>query len=373
MEKKYISFSPYFSGLSNVIMSYEIAFAISYITGRTLILPPKTWLLFISEGQNLENFSDIWQVFDKDLVMSEFDCVDQKDVPEFKEHLIQIRGEKSFTENITKFVDDVEEIIFPNRLGEIRKENSLCDTSIVLCNKIENTDDFKTFSGERNPLYLNKRNKFLHFEGNLFGSFWYSIYPGDKEKRNELKNKINKCFKYNQRLFEMGGRVKKILGPYNSLHLRRGDFLSARPELIQEVDSASKILEKIASLLPTHLPIYISTDETDTSFFDLIKTKYKIYFYDYFGFDLTTLERAVIEQIICYNSDQFYGTWLSTYTKRINVMRGVDNKPAYDWMAFNYNPNDLEIKSSNMPIPWNIFPDKTWDWNLSYHPQWTFE
>jgi len=100
MEKKYISFSPYFSGLSNVIMSYEIAFAISYITGRTLILPPKTWLLFISEGQNLENFSDIWQVFDKDLVMSEFNCVDQKDVPEFKEHLIQIRGEKSFTENI---------------------------------------------------------------------------------------------------------------------------------------------------------------------------------------------------------------------------------------------------------------------------------
>lgn len=373
MERKYISFTPLFSGLCNVIMSYEIALAISYITGRTLILPPKTWLLFISESQNLEDFSDIWEIFDKDLVKSEFNCIDYEDVPEFEGHFDELKSERSFSKNISKCIGDVEEIVFPNRLGEIKENNSLCDTNIIICDKIINYQDFEIFSENRKPFFLNKEVKFLHFEENLFGSFWYCIYPGDKSKRNELKNKINKCLRYKKKFYEISGRVKKIIGSYNSLHLRRGDFLYARPDLMKEINSSSKVLEKISSLLPTHLPVYISTDEPNISFFDSIKSKYKIYFYEYFGFDLTPLERAVVEQIICYNSDQFYGTWLSTYTKRINVMRGVDNKPAYDWMAFNYNPGDLEIKSSSMPIPWRIMPNKYWEWNSSYHPQWTFE
>ena len=60
MENKYISFSPYYAGLSNVIMSYEIAFAISHITGRTLILPPDCFLGVICENDK-KTFVDIWR------------------------------------------------------------------------------------------------------------------------------------------------------------------------------------------------------------------------------------------------------------------------------------------------------------------------
>ena len=55
---KYISFSPYYSGLANVIMSYEMLFAAAYLTKRKVILPPDVWLLFISESHDKKDYID---------------------------------------------------------------------------------------------------------------------------------------------------------------------------------------------------------------------------------------------------------------------------------------------------------------------------
>ena len=56
---KYISFSPYFSGLANIIMSYEIFLSIAAITGRKVILPPDCWMLFICESQNKKDWKEL--------------------------------------------------------------------------------------------------------------------------------------------------------------------------------------------------------------------------------------------------------------------------------------------------------------------------
>lgn len=372
MENKYVSFSPYFSGLSNVIMSYELALAVSYITGRTLILPPKTWLLFISKSQNLRDFSNIWEIFDKELIKSEFNCVEFEDVPEICMMINHIKGNSSFTKNISCYVSDVKEIFF----GDMKSSTISEYHTVLYSGDIEDQQDFENFSSDRPLLSLDFDNKFIHFENNLFGSFWYNVYPGNSEKRNELKIKINKCLKYQKKYYDLAEEVKNKIGIYNALHVRRGDFLYARPEISEDINSPHNIMEKILPLFRCNVPIYISTDETDLRFFDRLKSVYQIYFFsdfqDKFGV-MDDLDRAVLEQVICCESEEFYGTSLSTYSKRINVMRGSDKKPAYDWKSWDKYSEDLDIQKSKSALPWNLNSDKLWQWSDSYHPQWTYE
>ena len=365
MENKYISFGPCFCGLCNVIMSYEVAFAISYITKRKIILPPKTWL------SHIEKFVDIWEIFDKDIVKSEFNCVEFEDVPEIRDNVNAIKGERSYTQNISKHIKQLHYVTFTNDENNI---DSLCGCNIVLSGNPYNTQDFKDFVGRRKLFYLNFPDKFIHFEENLFGSFWYHIYPGNSFKRDELKRKINKSFRYKKKFYDLAENVIKKISKYNALHVRRGDFLySMSNDYLDSVNDGEKILEKILPIIPNNIPLYISTDETNLDFFEPLKKFYKIYFYKDFDYDLDNLERAVLEQVICANSNNFHGSWLSTYTKRINVMRGCEGKYAPDWRAYNYNPPVSEIPKFDTPFPWNFRDDGRWHWNHSWHPQWTFE
>lgn len=371
MIDKYISFSPYFSGLSNVIMSYELAFSIAYITNRKIILPHKTWLLFISQSQNLEDFSDIWQIFDKDIVKEEFDCIEFENVPEFEDKFLQMRGGRSYTQNIFKAVgiDNVGRVVF----SDSDPYECVCNDHSVLVNKKYNDEDFLNFSKNRHVINLDRPEKILHFENNLFGSYWYHVYPGNKFERNKLKNKINKCFKYNKRLYELSDQVQQKIGKYNALHVRRNDFLDVHTDLMDQVGNSNKILEKILPLFDTKIPLYISTDETNLKFFDSLISKYNIYFFKDFDYNLDSLDTAALEQIICSNAELFYGTQLSTYTKRINVMRGYDGKESQDWKTINYTPPEKENIFHVNPLPWTLNENRLWFWDSSYHPQWILE
>jgi hypothetical protein len=368
MENKYISFGPCFCGLCNVIMSYEIAFAISYITKRKIILPPKTWI------SHIEKFVDIWEIFDKDVVTSEFDCVEFEDVPEIRDNIDLIKGDKSYTQNIGKFVEEFYDV---KLLNEKNDPDLLYNCDIVFSDQHYSTQDFRNFLGcikKRKVMYLNFPNKFIHFEGNLLGSFWYHVYPGNSIERDKLKRKINKSFRYKKKYYDMSENVTKKIGEYNALHIRRGDFLYARSsDYLNSVDSGEKILEKILPIISNDIPLYIATDETNLDFFEPIKKSYKVYFYRDFGYNLNNLESAALEQVICSNAEYFYGSWFSTYTKRINVMRGCDGKRVADWMAYNYIPPPSAIPKLDTAFPWNFVEDCRWHWNYSWHPQWTFE
>ena len=113
MEKKYIIVSPYRSGLGNVLMSLEIIYAMAYITGRTLIIPPSIYTLFLNSGYSKEGYPNYWDIFDRDCVSSEFDIIDYKDFCNFPE----IKGELSeynWFDNLYKFSDSIfSEIKFP--------------------------------------------------------------------------------------------------------------------------------------------------------------------------------------------------------------------------------------------------------------------
>ena len=369
MTKKYISFSPYYSGLSNVVMSYELAFTIAHITGRTLILPPDAFCLFISDRSNnigKRGFTDLWQVFDKEVARREFDVIDYYDVPEFQGLFDKISTNESYTGNITNHIHDLYSYTKKIDVG----------AQIVFANdlpNISNSYDFNNFVSGRQVVDLNRPEKFLHFQNNLFNWYWYSIYPGDGLQRNIIKDKVNNTFMYKQKYFDLAQQVKNKIGPFNAVHVRRNDFFVQFSNGLQSVNTETKLvdaLDKIAKL--KNLPLYISTDEPNKDFFKEVRKKYNIYFYKDFDFNLSdNFDNTIMEQVICSRAESFFGTYLSTYTKRINVLRGLAGRQADDYMGINsIVPKPFEC---DFALPWTMTNQKRWHWNDSCHPQWTKE
>ena len=80
MSDKYIIFSPFTAGFCNVLLSYEIAFALAHITGRKLIIPPTNWCVLIDERTAPKEFwQDIWTVLDINAAKSTVNIVSLSD------------------------------------------------------------------------------------------------------------------------------------------------------------------------------------------------------------------------------------------------------------------------------------------------------
>lgn len=374
MENNYIIFSPYHSGTTNVIMSYELAFSISHITGRTLVLPPNCFLCFLS-GNDKDNFLNIWDIFDRDYVNQNCNCIDLYDVPELQGAYHLFGNEKSYTNNISNVVEDVTEIKFRN-IDDLSKDNVTINESHTVIVTSDYCDlDFSDFRQDREVLDLGKiKSKFIHFENNLFGHYWYHVYPGDSEKRNILKKKINKIFKYKSKFHDIASTISSEIGPYNSIHIRRNDFLYCMEKQIETTSTDLKILNKLKEYFDVSVPLYIATDETDKNFFDLVKTEFKVYFFDdvieHIPQNINELEKTILEQIICSESETFYGTYYSTYSSRINIMRGLNGKQSNDSIGLNHIGDNIDQSLVN---PWKYKSNKLWEWCDSSHPQWKIE
>lgn len=374
--RKYVSFAPTDAGFVNVLMNLEVALSISEITNRTLILPPDFWFFYASKGFGKENFIDIFNYIDKNYLYSNFNCINLYDVPELdglfsnieqKKSDCPIRGKRpySYTGNIQKYISNIKNI-------DMGKDVVVSGSPYVFYSgTIEDYSDFSKFSGKRTKFSLDFEEQFLHFERNLYGLYWYSVYPGGPLKRNELKKKVNSSLMYKDKFAEMSEKVYNTIGPYNSIHVRRNDFLEDRSEYISDTSQSSKLSAIIKYLFKDDKPVYISTDEKDLTFFDDL-SKYKtLYFLKDFYTDIDDkLSESILEQLICVNSDLFYGTYMSTYSKRINILRGYQNKQTSDGMGINnlYHP----LCDYTDPLPWTKY-NVYWNWELSSHPQWLNE
>tara|TARA_B100001113_G_scaffold133156_1_gene109126 strand:+ start:808 stop:2628 length:1821 start_codon:yes stop_codon:yes gene_type:complete len=368
---RYLSFSPYFSGLSNIIMSYELILSIAHITKRKIVLPPDVWMLFHSKDYNIndwkkKDYVDIWKILDKDVVTKEFDCIDFYDVPEFQGKFEQMETERSYTGNIGGVIDASDISCYYS----YKHKTFDADHIVFTGEDYINVPEFDDFCQGRKHINLNDyTKKFLHFENNLFGHYWYITYPGDYHQRNILKDKINRCLRYKNKFYELSKKVKDKIGDYNSVHVRRNDFLLCHADKLVPSDL---LLDKLYAFFERSKPLYIATDEKDLSFFDPVREKYDIYFYKDFNFNTTALETDVMDQVICAGSDIFVGTYLSTYTKRINVMRGVDGRQADDDIGINRILEPKDRIPKHIVNPWkNNFG--RWEWPDSSHPQWKVE
>lgn len=355
---KFLTFSPWIAGFNNVLMSYELASALSHITERTLVVPRKIWVPFTSAQPSDKN---TWHQLENLIDMPNVLYTDEV----FKHK--EIEGERSYTARIS---------LIPDVYVYKPQKKVLCEDYAVFVNNIHQyikEEDFLKFSDGRFIEDLNRKETYLHFENCLFGQFTYHIYPGGVDKRNELKRKLNKQFSYKQEFYEQAKHVKNTIGPYNALHLRRNDFLQFQKENIETtVGTGEKLLQAINNIFPNKLPIYIATDEINYDFFKPLRKEYDIYFWEDFSLQGVNLERVVVEQCVCENAEYFIGTYFSTFTKRINIMRGVNNKQAVDYGGINkiHKINDVEKYKS---YPWFYRPSKQWHWHDSSYLQWCME
>jgi hypothetical protein len=238
---------------------------------------------------------------------------------------------------------------------------------------VHDTEDFKSFSKARDIVNVKSSRKILHFENNLFGNFAYYVYAPGYEDRNLMKTKVNRACAYNSRFYELADKVKQTLGSYNAVHVRRNDFAEIRDFNLQEVNASDKLCNRLLEIYDTDVPLYIATDEKNESFFAEVKEKFNVFFFKDFGYNVNKIEEAVLEQVICSQAEEFYGTYLSTYTTRINVMRGLEGKQVCDYGGINHyvTAEQSGIDFSNA-FPWHQ-NNGTWNWEWSYHFQWVKE
>jgi len=368
MDEKYLAFTPYRSGLGNVIMSYECALAFAYITKRKLILPPKFYLTHITPYPK-KNFAPIWDIFNEKVTKEEFDIVDFYDHEEFKGNYRRLETDRSWFENLPKFSEDCYEWIAPDRQYNLTSSN-LCFVNNA--DQYKDSEDFKKFLYERVVIDLDRPEKYLLFESNLFQNFWYMIYPGGPAERNKLKDKVNRVMRYQQKYYHMfHNTIMSKIGPYNAVHVRRNDFFVQFSYSIQSVDDGQKLASQLERVFDTGKPLYIATDEKDLSFFDPVRKLYpKIYFNADLGDQYSKLEQAILDQIICTRAEEFYGIQNSTFSRRINVMRGLEGRVARDNMGINNLDNPWVEEGF---FPWHKRGEKVWSWNQSAYLQWTKE
>lgn len=338
---KYISFEPWWSGHSNLMMSFSLACAISEITGRILILPPKWHILFFT-GNEKENFQDWWGVMNKSEFLKNFNCVEYYDIPEY----VKLETDDSYfsgVENIARVYN--------------RKP---VDSKLVYVNDLEFTPDFEEFNSDNRKIVdLNVSDKFIHFDNNLFGHFYYHVYANSPEFRKSIKTKIKRGLVYKTQLLHKSWKVGDSIGPYNAIHVRRGDFEHVRKRTMQDGD---EILDSIKSKISNNLPLYIATDKKDRSFFLPLRRHYNVFFFDDFSINCEGMELLCIEQLICSQSEKFLGSFLSTFTDYINIFRGYRGDKEVNYReGVNYDRGELVYQK----YPWETEQyswDKIWDY-----------
>lgn len=368
MDKKYFVFEPWRAGLGNVIMSYECALALAHITNRTLIMPPTVHLGHISNGIKEQN-PRYWDLFDEAITKQEFDIIEYFDHDEFKDKYKELQTGISWIEHIDK--------LFPDSYSWTTTDNIYQATGSNICfvndiDGLKDSNDFETFSAGRRIIDVNSPEKYLIFKHNLFQNFWSMIYPGPASERNRLKKKINSSVKYNKKYYDLFEKSPmRNISNYNAVHIRRNDFFVQFSYALTTVDQSDKLVDQLLRVFNPGVPLYVTTDEKNLEFFNRVKKVYKeVYISTAMHKDLDDLETAILDQIICSRADIFYGTQNSTYSRRINIMRGLDNRSAHDNMGIN-NLDKPSIECGY--FPWLERHDKEWSWNSSAYLQWNME
>jgi len=337
-------------------MSLEIVLAISEISNRKYVIPPAIYIDGICHWKDKTKYIKLFDIYEEDAFRSIFNCVDYTDV--YDPHVV---GGQTYYSNIHKVAniqiyDNNYKVLFPLKDG-------MHFVTINDINSITDLEDYKKFSNNRPFFDVDRKEKFIHFPRNLFGHFYYCVYA-NKSKRNSIREKILKGFKFKNAFYNDINGILKELGAFNAIHIRRGDFQRTRPNMFKTLSQIPEFLDM--NLENKKLPIYIATDEKDKSVFDDIKRLYKVYFLDDFIEKTSKLRATIYDQLIPSYAEQFLGSGMSTYSDYINVNRVSLGKPVNTRLGSNYRKKELIYKS----FPWEA---ESYGWDNLYSYYWEKE
>ena len=344
MKDKYISFDFWWGGWNNIRMTYELVGALSYVTGRKIILPKKGYCLFLSEHQDKNTFFDAWKLLDEKAYREQFDCIDYED-----SILTKYSTEQQYYDGIH---EDIHCVMFGDEPVNWGPQNFPGNGAIV--HNVEDHEHYDKFTKDRDIWKLPIDEDIIHFPRNLFGHALYHVYPPNDTAHRIIQEKIRNGVKLRKEFFDTASEL--ISGDYDAIHVRRNDFKYVH------VDTVKKQLEQLPELIKDRVrkdkPLYIATDEQDKSLFDCVRD-YDIKFLS----DLTDADgyqALALDMIICSNANTFLGSKLSTYSEYIHILRGYQGKKdfSYNGINFNYDKKEYEkypweVESYDWARPWN--------------------
>jgi hypothetical protein len=301
-------------GMSNVVMSVENALIIAFLTRREKIIFYGNELLFNSQNKRIQ---DLYSIL--------FDV-------EFKQAF-----EKPIVDTLpTNFYDTVFYYENEPNADFINKRKSCIDLK-----KWENVEEFSTLNNETLAYYS------------------YLFYL--EQERIPLVKKLKETFfpkiEYQQKAQEIVHSINKLYSGFNSVHVRRGDYLLTGSE--NKNIKSKDFLPILESHFEDNKLLVVHTDEEDLTYFDDIKKKYSnIWFIDLaiLGYDVA--EKGLISLLVASHSDKFIGTMKSTFTGLIQRYR-IYNEKLEDFIYLYSQINNVHLekgmfkKESFSQYPWN--------------------
>lgn len=291
----YFLYEKYPGGFNNIRMSYELAVSISFLTNRTLVIPPDSLYYLIDEISNIEDFFEISDTGIRTITYREFQKEAKILLPFNEVKSICKVYDGKVVENVFNF----EKVPVPAKFKKGRN--------------VVNAQDIFT-----------KNDKYVFFDKNLLGNFYQTLYTKENDK---LKALVSKYVRYRNIIFDIGWMFINLLKDqtYYSIHVRRNDF--QYKELHVECDV---LLSNIKDIVPKGAKLYISTDHRDKDFFKPLRENYEIFFFEDLVKQLpyvTILKKwiPIIEQLICTRGKKFVGNKLSTLSSYVYRMRGFMN------------------------------------------------
>jgi Glycosyltransferase (GlcNAc)/GDP-fucose protein O-fucosyltransferase len=286
-KNKYLVFRPWPGGFNNIRMSLELAACIAFLQNRVLVLPPEYRMYLLNNTNSFSTFFDTQDLGIKTISFEEF------------EQEFNVQG-----------WEDIEKISYTF-------DGDVVDT--LLTTDIPPDD---VINGRKtSDLNLLNEYQVLYFKDNLLGSFYLNIYS---KQLPQLCKYVARHIHYNTEIFTEAYKAVEFLndfGSYYAIHIRRNDF--QYKDLYSPIDV---IYENIKDVVPEGSKLYVSTDEQDKAFFDLLRQHYQLYFYDdikhliYANINVDLI--GPIEQIVCTYAKTFIGNKLSTFSSYIYRLRG---------------------------------------------------
>ncbi|MCB2073719.1 MAG: hypothetical protein H6917_16775 [Novosphingobium sp.] len=314
-ERKYLAFETDFGGWNNILMQFEIMVMLAWLTGRTLVLPPATpFYLLGQEARRLEDFLDLAELQSRLPALTAEEFVAETGL---EETTAQHEGFHTYMRAHGhcpqwNALEDV--LVCPGDALQQRPElaERVLDRRIVAYGGEAEACDLLYF-----PMDVKHR---------MFGVAEAFFLHADTKRECAGRALLRDAVRFRKDLLALAERALESPalagGNFAALHVRRGDFQYEKTQI-----SAREILEHIEALLESGQTVYLATDEPESEFFAPLRERFCVVTFERLLPDVVEKTpdhwRGIVETLICAGAPgRFIGTRLSTFTARIQLLRG---------------------------------------------------
>lgn len=218
------------------------------------------------------------------------------------------------------------------------------------------TKDF--LNGRTNLINLEQYKDVEHIgtlNSNTLSFYSYLFYFSNSNKRKLLqdfiKNSVVPKQKYINEANNLIEQLKSLYGEYNSIHVRRGDYLLT--------DSENKNIECNDLFIPfdNNKLLVVHSDES-SDYFSCLKDKYSKIWYIDRALHGDEVEKGIVSMLVASHSSDFIGTMYSTFTSYIQRYR-MYNGYREDF-KFLYS-QDKDVSLVNGRFKESSFGENTWN------------